>query len=246
MINGFYNNGALCWMNSLLQALLSCEIFYKTVKDETEITTHTLELLHKMINSNSREQYSSLILDALGKDLKNTQPKNYEIICSGAQQSASEGFVLLLDCIKSLEVKKLFYSRFNNDMVSPFHTIFDIKRLADVGLIDYLKYDIIETEGKKIVRSLTHAPHILVLIFNKYNKKILIEMPKEFNLSSSLCYKLKSDILHSGNLNGGHYVARGYRNGKYYMFNDNSVQEIESMKPTVNTYMMFYELEHFN
>ena len=71
-------------------------------------------------------------------------------------------------------------------------------------------------------------------------------MPQEFNLTASLKYKLKSDILHSGGLGGGHYVARGYRDGKYYMFNDSSVHEIDSMNSTANTYMMFYELEHFN
>ena len=242
MINGFYNNGSLCWMNSLLQALLSCEIFYSTVKKETNLDTNTLKELHNMIKSNSRESYSSTILEALGKDLKESQPKNYEIICSGAQQSASEGFILLLDCIKSLEIKKLFYSKFDNGMLQPYHTLFDIKRLSEVGLIDYLKYDIIDTEDKKLVRKLTHAPYILVFIFNKYNQKIIIEMPKTFNLTPSIKYILKSDILHSGSLGGGHYVARGYRNDKCYMFNDTSVHEIEDMTPSANTYMMFYEL----
>jgi len=39
-------------------------------------------------------------------------------------------------------------------------------------------------------------------------------------------YKLIGAIIHSGNINGGHYVAVGFKNNKWYLFNDNNVTEI--------------------
>lgn len=55
-------------------------------------------------------------------------------------------------------------------------------------------------------------------------------------------YKLVATVEHTGSLQGGHYWARCFRHGKYFMCNDTNVSQIENLEPTVNTYMLFYHL----
>jgi ubiquitin C-terminal hydrolase len=56
----------------------------------------------------------------------------------------------------------------------------------------------------------------------KNNKNI--EMPIDININGNQ-YELRSYVLHSGSLNGGHYVNYTKFNNKYYLLNDNSVSE---------------------
>jgi ubiquitin C-terminal hydrolase len=57
--------------------------------------------------------------------------------------------------------------------------------------------------------------------------------------------KLQGAIIHYGNLNGGHYIYVGKQNNKWYVFNDSSVNEIESeleVKSLLsNAYWLYYK-----
>ena len=58
-------------------------------------------------------------------------------------------------------------------------------------------------------------------------------------------YKLKGAIIHSGSLNGGHYICVGYKDGDWYEFNDSSVNKITSERVLnnyiSNSYFLLYQ-----
>ncbi|ADO67420.1 putative ubiquitin carboxyl-terminal hydrolase [Cafeteria roenbergensis virus] len=66
--------------------------------------------------------------------------------------------------------------------------------------------------------------------FIKNNKDI--EIP--FNWYNN--YKLQGAIIHSGSLNGGHYICVGKKNNNWYVFNDNNVSQITN-KNMLNNYI---------
>jgi ubiquitin C-terminal hydrolase len=51
-----------------------------------------------------------------------------------------------------------------------------------------------------------------------------INIPIELNMNNNI-YELRSYIHHDGNINGGHYVNNTKFNNKYYLLNDNNVNE---------------------
>lgn len=68
-----------------------------------------------------------------------------------------------------------------------------------------------------------------------------VQIPYEWNHG----YKLRGAIIHSGSINGGHYICVGEKNGKWYLFNDSSASQITNV--TVlnnylqNSYFILYE-----
>ncbi len=57
-------------------------------------------------------------------------------------------------------------------------------------------------------------------------------------------YKLKGVVFHSGSLYGGHYVYAGLQDGKWYLFNDSSVSELEHsalVNIVNNGYIYYYD-----
>lgn len=102
------------------------------------------------------------------------------------------------------------------------------------------------------IYQLTTSPDILVIMFNKFYRKDIINFPNTIqfpkkNTQSMITesdkkhinYKLVSIINHSGSQNGGHYWANCLRNESVYNLNDSNVS-IGSFTPTRESYMLFY------
>ena len=277
-IKGFDNTGAICWMNSLLQAILACARFRNviiTCPNTGSATLVILKLLCKDYATNSIDDqsmyrsYSAKLLEALAMDLRDRQPKNYIILCDGNQQSASEGFVLLLSALRSLEVNQLFFHLTMNKIYDKttgkeissqkammnFFTVFDEQRLINEGLETYImkEQDIITNEnGVQCIKTSTlyYSPEIIVVLLNRYTtRNTLIKLPDTLRVpyrekGKYMSYKRKSDILHTGSLHGGHYVARiNSTDNQCYLCNDNMVRKISDMETTSSTYMTFYEYQ---
>ena len=92
-----------------------------------------------------------------------------------------------------------------------------------------------------------------VILLNKYFKKIKIEYPDTFelsiqdtNLKQKCLWKNISQIEHLGNLDSGHYISICRRLRNIFIFDDDKVTTCESdcIKPTKNTYMIFYEKKY--
>lgn len=63
----------------------------------------------------------------------------------------------------------------------------------------------------------------------------LIDIPIELKINDDI-YILRSFIVHSGGLNGGHYISLGKVLDKWYLYNDSSVSEINDTI-TLNNYL---------
>ena len=100
-----YNLGSICYLNALLQALLSCSAFVKAAllhSDYMRMTrtgTAMLRLIQSYLLRDAQKtpSCSRKILEALQDDLRERRPK---ISFGAGQQSASEALVLLLDMIE--------------------------------------------------------------------------------------------------------------------------------------------------
>jgi ubiquitin carboxyl-terminal hydrolase 8 len=117
-----------------------------------------------------------------------------------------------------------------------------------------------ETKQKENIRkkiSFWSFPNILVIDFKRFNERnqknqILIDFPLDnLDLSSYVIgYKKKSYIYelygvcnHGGSVYGGHYTSYiKNANGKWYHFNDTSVQDVPLIQPIVSpkAYCLFY------
>lgn len=101
--------------------------------------------------------------------------------------------------------------------------------------------------SKKLQRNevLRMLKEIICIQFNKFtihsNRWYPATLTFEGANGSSLQYQLVATIEHSGNQFGGHYWARCKRGNEYYLFNDTQLAKINDLRPTPNTYTIFYQ-----
>lgn len=84
-------------------------------------------------------------------------------------------------------------------------------------------------------------PDIIVCVCMKYNKKINTPFPETIEINEKLKYKVVAQMLHSGNIHGGHYWAHCIRHDGWYNLNDQSVNRISQFNSLPETYIVFYE-----
>jgi uncharacterized UBP type Zn finger protein len=110
---GFRNTGNVCYFNSLLQALVSCQHFTNVVSTPGEQQSYTIEeirnLVRDLTNGKSVEKYGTNILSALMNDLKRRSPEVLKSGFGGGHQSCvDEGFTHVLDMINNPIIDGLF------------------------------------------------------------------------------------------------------------------------------------------
>ena len=74
-------------------------------------------------------------------------------------------------------------------------------------------------------------PNDLIIVLKRFSNNLIknnsdTDIPIEWRHG----YKLIGGILHSGSLSGGHYVYFGFKNDKWYLFNDSNISEISDIK----------------
>lgn len=94
---------------------------------------------------------------------------------------------------------------------------------------------------------LSMTPEILVITLKKYDNKWSIDVPDTISIPSTnvepYVYKLVALSDHSGGQAGGHYWANAIRqDNKAYTLNDTSVTDIEQLKATKASYMIWYHI----
>jgi ubiquitin C-terminal hydrolase len=276
--NGLNNSGATCYLNSLIQALLSCSQFNKIILDskdtleKTDIGRHLYNVVYSSINNLNNFGMSSINLQRQLVMSRKINP---------GQQCSIEAVNAIFDTINLKKIDNLFTHRYRCcvickkcdkdsyiNKIKDNHSIVDecmfVKISKPIDSIEQFKkylHSHIDQLGvnckecnTELVRLyyLTMLPSIIIVAFNKYsNPKPKHIYPHEFNIKSSTPNKLMNyiqvaQIEHHGIFNanggGGHYIARALRNGKVYLFNDNSVQESQ-FNITENAYILIY---HFN
>jgi ubiquitin C-terminal hydrolase len=252
---GLENNGCVCYLNALLQSLISCTSFISSLKK----IENKSDIVNDLINMRS----SCSILSHMRKKFPQF---------GKSQESASEGLVLLLETIDNEDIYKKFNHIYEerivcincktilsaNREISIHFLLFDEDKLKTDGLDKYILeyYNTIKDykgECKKCSNTsftrcylLKYIPEIVVCILNRYLKRSDILLPETFKVvgtnNININYKKIAEINHSGSLGGGHYVCDAVRkNNKVYNFNDTHVS-VSSLGTKKETYITFYHL----
>ena len=167
--SGFVNTGVICWLNSLLQALIANKHFtdilkveYKKDKNISSCTHKELyNLLKKIDIIENIEKSSILVLNGVITDLQN---KKRKIDLGFGQQSSSEGLTLILEMLNNKKIDNKFNHSYevtlqcdnNNEIISKTRTtnnifyLFDEKSLIKDKLMQFLLYHISELEENTI------------------------------------------------------------------------------------------------
>ena len=262
---GYPNIGNTCWLNSLLQLLLSSSnfLYFFKIKKYNE-KSNIIKLFNNLPNS----------IFALFSILKN-KFNNY------AQQDSHEGLLILLEEIHKetktlyktkeysiIEKQILLYSKNtispiqsifqgickwydsdNNVRYEPFKTLFceyDINLQKDFINLETLLFKSIN--AKKII----YFPLVLLFSIDRIENRNDLKyiLCKEINIHSTkgtYKYKLKGVIMHFGSMNSGHYTAlRSYNNdiNKWVICDDNNITVIDKLPYYIENVprIMLYEI----
>lgn len=229
----------------------------KTLKSQSNITLNPQNLFNEFIKEYRRKNP--------GKTFGN------------GQEDSGEGLHLILDCINDKGLYKYFTHRYINKIVCINCSRVISKNLDEGCIVEIppafkglkteenpdklnnyirhystsLNYKCSKCSNNKCfsVYQLSYSPEILVIMFNKYYNKTIVEFPTELVFPSinntQIKYKLISKIEHSGSMSGGHYWAHCYRKGdeknRFYNLNDTSVSQGDTQS-NYSTYILFYHI----
>ena len=266
---GLTNTGVICYINTLMQCLMSITSFNKyMIESNKDIAHYYNDILTK--NKTSSYEIATYI-----NHIRNV--KNYQYnISPHRQEDIHEGYMLLLELIGNA-ANKYFGIRYKKSIVCqdcehvsnspadscPMEFYLEIPMNVDIYnyimgyniiMYDY-KCDRCKSYNNIINYRIARIPPVIVLLF-KYNQyRVMSSLPKksrpfpntlEFNSKyGPMKYRLASYANHSGGLNGGHYWANCLRVNEnnrlsMYRINDNSYRK-EQFIPSPEVYMLFYE-----
>ena len=99
---GFHNTGTICWLNSILQAMVSSSDLCSTIKniDQTNASDLLLQLIDLIKKIDEHVDIQKKSIDIL-------QTISHTNLIHG-QQASDEGFIILLDLINNKEICNLF------------------------------------------------------------------------------------------------------------------------------------------
>lgn len=120
--NGFVNTGAICWFNSMLQALLSLtslsEVMLKYEGDfiMKPLGSSYINLLKAIAAGEDVRSHNINVLAAFREVLG---AKKYKFLSTNGQECANEGFILFIDALKCKRVEHIFESIYRSVVVCP-------------------------------------------------------------------------------------------------------------------------------
>lgn len=240
---GLSNTGVICYINTLMQCLMSITIFNKVMMEsEHEIAEEYKKIILR--KTNTSYHMALFIHDA-------RRNSNYQYNISPHQQEdIHEGFMLMLELMENMENNipphNLFGIRYKKNIICknckyinhiprescPLELYLEIP--YDVTIYDHImrhienipdyKCDKCNTYNSIIEYRIARLPPILVLLFkyNQYNLsrhrgKTARDFPIMLKFDSKfgpIEYRLVSYANHSGGLNSGHYWANCVRHNK--------------------------------
>ena len=237
---GFMNTGAICYFNSLVQSLLSCNSFVIHICEKKDSLFY---IFFKLIAVD--KTWDPFFTTKLLQEMK----------CFEPNQSSSEYFLKVCDFLKLDDLFKTVTE--TTTTCSECNNETKVNDISVYIVIDDDIYEFCETKREienfncdqckkkvkaRLVTRIKETSSVIVFSFNKYFHKKNVNYPKRFIINQKE-YQIRSTIEHMGCLNGGHYYCRTIRDSQLLKLDDNSVSPLDNIDSTENTYMVFYELK---
>jgi len=263
---GLKNVGAMCHFNSLIQGLISCPYFVKTITEEcesdisktisdflrncknTDVKIFTVSPILKHITDNHptfghrQEDVSEgfdIIIDKIGTSIESifTSKWNIHVYCDSCKNIVSTS----MDKMNRLIMEESYNPLYENDMSFQEYMSANMSEFNDYkcGMCNRSNVN-----GMKVAQ-LIEPPKIYVVSFNKFNKKWTVKYPEVVYVKYGVDgeniakYALVTVIRHFGNRGSGHYNATVVRSNGVYIVDD-SIFNISKFKPSDNDYMVIF------
>lgn len=249
---GLKNINSICYLNVLIQSLLSCDGFVSAIKANKEKYMYDTNVIGLLFYNIIYKMEHDIDID----EDNLTMSKKLEFV---GQNCSHEALVFIIDklhfekmfdikyektiyCIECDDITKskidtcAMYEYFTSPKDGDFISI--INRQIESSENDY-KCDICNKKKHVFINDLISSSKIFVITFNQFEEKKIIKYKNVIKLSTGI-YKLAAKINHIGNKDGGHYWMVRYKNNKTIAINDMNITGINDDNNNVYTYMLFY------
>ncbi|KAM3591297.1 uncharacterized protein V6R79_026270 [Siganus canaliculatus] len=268
-LHGLYNQGATCYLNSVLQVLFRTEDFRAAVERHNHGNCLDCRLQSLFDELKRRTGRTQSITSCLGIT------RVYE------QQDAAEYLEKILS-LSNPDVSQVFHGLLTNrttcsscgtetDSDGPFWNLplalvdSDTELYSVVsGIEDFFREKHFKGENRVYCdschaksnaftkRVIKNHPEVLMLLLKrftfdyKYMQYIKINsdviIPDTLQIPENQTYELYAVVDHFGSLRGGHYTATINVNGEWYTFNDSRVTKTQQVNITSSSaYLLFYK-----
>jgi len=261
-VMGLENPGvAMCYFNSMIQALLSCSSFNEAMLRENIKSEFILEYLKILKGSRSAKRLLELLV------------RKNNMLVFGQQDDMHLGLGVFLDCLPArvqnmFKVKHRSYIECRNckkkhEVAAPHETaiIVDMVNtkeemenviLGQNEILNDYKCEKCKSTGLIKKYSIARLSEILVVILNKTRPGIKYFSPTldfySAPLERNLHYKVIAQVEHLGSTSGGHYYTIAQRihskTNKVItcLFDDDQIH-FANFSPTPNTYIVLYHIQ---
>lgn len=272
---GLRNTRVNCWANATLQMMLGLSSINKILlgddPDVPDIPTSPLsQLYNKILTSATGADETAIDLPTSGalvaKLIKNTY----------TQECADEAYTRIIQLFKSPHIDKLVSLMYENRITCECRRSSEVRDTVSRVLVNHsdptpegfaliimcamAKCDTYKcvcglVGNAKIITKLRRTGSVIIVTFNKFTKKHVIQFPPYFELKNSQNvprrYVLVGIVEHLGSANTasggsyGHYRTKTLRDSQWWVVDDTSVTKCtttEAMEPSEHTFMLAYHL----
>ena len=250
-MNGINNVGNTCFMNSILQLLLSCDDFKKIIKKYSKSSSE-INIVSDFIKEYENDSKSIRPIE-----LKKMISQNINLFDNYNQHDAFEFLVLFLDFLNSkcnnefnnifniktnINIKCKVISCFNESIHSEkdIYLMLPILNTLDESYREYKSTERIDrdliycekcrmkTVSRKMIK-IEEWPNNLIIVLKRFYNNLRkntkdIEIPFKWRHN----YKLYGGVIHSGSSSGGHYYYYRLIDNDWYVLNDSGYRIINT------------------